>query len=376
MKISFLWSLPALALSVHAAEPSALTDWPAGADPREVGRRVSERFLASAHPNFGFPTPPPPYITYPEVCAWYGALAYTQAVKNHGLEQRLIQRFEPLFSTESHLVPQPLEVDRSVFGVVPLQIYRITHDQRYLELGISCAVAQWENGAHVEATPPEVVPWIQQNLSWQSRFWIDDAYMITALQVEAYRATHDARYLDRAAAEMNVYLDLLQKPNGLFYHAPDVPFFWGRGNGWMAAGLVELLQELPPEHPLRSRILAGYRQMMAALLLHQDDKGMWHQLIDHPEAWPETSCTAMFTFALVRGIKAGWLDPKEFGLPTRRAWIALVGYLDANAELTQICRGTAKKNDLQYYLDRQRVTGAMYGQAALLWTAAELIDSR
>jgi unsaturated rhamnogalacturonyl hydrolase len=365
-----------LALSVHAATIPELTGWPAGADPREVGLRVSERFLASPHPNFGFPTPPPEYITYPEVCAWYGALSYAQAVENRGLEQRLIQRFEPLFSTEAHLVPQPLEVDRSVFGVVPLQIYRITREQRYLELGISCAAAQWENAANAASVEPAVVPWIQQNLSWQSRFWIDDAYMITALQVQAYRATHDVHYLDRAAAEMNVYLDLLQKPNGLFYHAPDVPFFWGRGNGWMAAGLAELLHELPPEHPLRGRILAGYRHLMSALVHYQDEKGMWHQLVDRSDAWPETSCTAMFTFALVRGVKAGWIDPKEYALPARRAWLALVGYLDANAELTQICRGTAKKNDLQYYLDRPRLTGAMYGQAALLWTAAELAAPR
>jgi unsaturated rhamnogalacturonyl hydrolase len=365
-----------LALSVHAATIPELTDWPAGADPREVGLRLSERFLASAHPNFGFPTPPPEYITYPEVCAWYGALTFSQAVENRGLEQRLIQRFDPLFSTEAHLVPQPLEVDRSVFGVVPLEIYRITHDQRFLKLGLSCADAQWENTANAASIEPAVAPWIQQNLSWQSRFWIDDAYMITALQVQAYRATHDARYLDRAAAGMNVYLDLLQKPNGLFYHAPDVPFFWGRGNGWMAAGLTELLQELPPEHPLHARILAGYRRLMSALLHYQDEKGMWHQLVDRSDAWPETSCTAMFTFALVRGVKAGWIDPKQYALPARRAWLALVGYLDANAELTQICRGTAKKNDLQYYLDRPRLTGAMYGQAALLWTATELVAPR
>lgn len=42
-----------------------------------------------------------------------------------------------------------------------------------------------------------------------------------------------------------MYLDELQRPNGLFYHAPDVPYYWGRGNGWVAAGMAELLQCLP-----------------------------------------------------------------------------------------------------------------------------------
>jgi len=54
-------------------------------------------------------------------------------------------------------------------------------------------------------------------------------YMLIIVQLQAYRATGDAKYLDRAALEMSVYLDKLQQPNGLFYHAPDVPFFWGRG---------------------------------------------------------------------------------------------------------------------------------------------------
>jgi rhamnogalacturonyl hydrolase YesR len=57
-------------------------------------------------------------------------------------------------------------------------------------------------------------------------------YMITTVQLKAYRATGDAKYIDRAAVEMTTYLDKLQQSNGLFYHAPDVPFFWGRGNGW------------------------------------------------------------------------------------------------------------------------------------------------
>ena len=71
-------------------------------------------------------------------------------------------------------------------------------------------------------------------------------YMLTILELQAYRATGDSKYLDRAANEMVAYLDKLQQPNGLFYHAPDVPFFWGRGDGWVAAGMTEMLRSLPP----------------------------------------------------------------------------------------------------------------------------------
>lgn len=73
--------------------------------------------------------------------------------------------------------------------------------------------------------------------------------MISAIQSQAFFVTKDRQYIDRAAAEMVIYLDKIQRPNGLFYHAEDVPFFWGRGNGWMAAGMTELLGLLPKDNP-------------------------------------------------------------------------------------------------------------------------------
>jgi unsaturated rhamnogalacturonyl hydrolase len=77
-------------------------------------------------------------------------------------------------------------------------------------------------------------------------------------------------------------------------HGPEA----ARGNGWVAAGLSELLVSLPLDNPHRPRIMEGYRSMMASLVMHQDENGMWHQLIGQPESWPETSCSAMFTFAI------------------------------------------------------------------------------
>ena len=125
-------------------------------------------------------------------------------------------------------------------GSLPLEIYMETKDPKYLDLGRSFADTQWESlppqtsvceGLPAEAVPPGLTP--------ETRFWIHDMYMITILQVQAFRATGDSKYLDRAALEMAAYLDKLQQPNGLFYHAPDVPFFWGRGDGWVAAGMTE-----------------------------------------------------------------------------------------------------------------------------------------
>ena len=78
---------------------------------------------------------------------------------------------------------------------------------------------------------PEEKAWADKGLSWQTRLWIDDMFMITILQAQAYHTTGKREYMDRAVKEMVVYLDELQRPNGLFYHAPDVPYFWQEGMG-------------------------------------------------------------------------------------------------------------------------------------------------
>ena len=190
---------------------------------------------------------------------------------------------------------------------------------------------------------------------------------------QAFRATGERKYLDRAATQMAAYLDKLQQPNGLFFHAPDVPFFWGRGNGWFAVGMTELLRDLPRDHAKRARIEKGYQTMMAALLRYQPPAGAWRQLLDHDESWPETSGTGMFAFALISGVRNGMLSTATYGSAARRAWIALAGYVDQNNDVTSVCEGTNKLNSLEYYLLRKRRTGDFHGQAPLLWTAAALL---
>lgn len=337
------------------AQIKEFANWPAGASPTEVGKRVAEHFITSPHQSTR-------QIIYPEVCTWYGALTFAQLTGNKQLTEDLIKRFDPLLpgGAETGLVPVPNHVDNSVFGAIPLELYIQTKDKKYLEIGKKIADHQWEN-----PNP--------QGLTEQTRFWIDDMFMITILQVQAYRATGDKVYLDRGATEMAAYLDKLQQPNGLFYHAPDVPFYWGRGDGWIAVGMAELLSDLPKDHPKRARILEGYKKMMSALLEYQGKDGMWHQLIDHPEAWPETSSTGMFTFAMITGVKKGWLEEATYAPAARKAWIALVGYVDQNANVTSICEGTNKKNDLEYYLSRPRRTGDFHGQAPVLWCASALL---
>jgi unsaturated rhamnogalacturonyl hydrolase len=334
-------------------------NWPEGTSPEEVGKRLAEHFAASPHQYIASPTAT---LQYPEVVSWYGALTIAKLTQDDALRAELVKRFEPLMpgGAEAKLRPVRRHVDDSVFGVVPLEIGMQMKEARYTSEGLWWADRQWER--------PRA-----DGLSGETRFWIDDMYMLTMLQLEAYRATGDRKYLDRDAKEMVAYLDALQQPNGLFFHAQDVKYFWGRGDGWVAAGMAEMLSSLPEDHPQRARILRGYRLMMSGLLKYQGKDGMWRQLMDKDEAWPESSSSAMFAFAMITGVKRGWLDAPTYGPAARKAWIAVAGYVDQNEDVTQVCEGTGKKDDYAYYLARKRRTGDFHGQAAVMWAAGALL---
>jgi unsaturated rhamnogalacturonyl hydrolase len=363
-KFSILLLTGGFIFTIGTAQNGNLRNFPEGSDPGEIGNRLSEHFLSSKHFLNG------KTIHYAEVCTWYGALRFAEVTREKNLVEKLKLRFEPLFTTENSLLPAFNHVDYNMFGSLPLELYQVTKDKKYLDLGLKYADTQWSLPG--DATSQEKA-WADKGFTWQTRLWIDDMFMITIVQSQAYRATGDRKYIDRAAREMVMYLEELQRPNGLFYHAPDVPFFWSRGNGWMAAGMTELLSSLPANNPDRERILEGYRLMMKSLLEYQSPSGMWNQLIDEPDFWAESSGTAMFTYAMIMGVKNNWLDKKIYAPAARKAWLALVKHINSNYDVTEVCVGTGKQNDKQYYYDRPRVAGDFHGQAPVLWCCYALM---
>src|SRR5277367_4743184 len=174
----------ALAACASAQESTYFSSWPAGLSPQEVGKQVSEHFVTSPH-QYG------PTIHYSEVGTWYGALTFATLTHDDALRAGLIHRFEPLTpgGAESARIPVRHHVDDSIFGVVPLEIGIETKDPKYLSYGQSWADRQWENRR-------------PDGFTAETRYWIDDMYMLVILQLEAYRATGDKKYLDRDAMEM------------------------------------------------------------------------------------------------------------------------------------------------------------------------------
>lgn len=342
--------------------------FPTGFTPEEVGAKLGRHFIPGKHLLHGGK-----WIHYAEVCTWLGALRFAETTNDVELINLLQMRFEPLFNGEKHYQPIKNHVDLNMFGCLPLEFYLLTKEPKYFTLGMPYADTQWE--LPVDASPEEKAN-ADKGLSWQTRLWIDDMFMITIVQSQAYRVTGDRKYIDRAAKEMVYYLNELQRPNGLFYHAPDVPFFWARGNGWMAAGMAELLKALPVDSPERPDILKGYIRMMESLKKYQGADGMWKQLVDQMDCWPETSGSAMFAYAIILGVKHGWLDKDTYAPIARKAWLGIVPYINENGDVREVCIGTNKLNNKQYYYDRPRITGDYHGQAPVLWCAAALLEEK
>jgi unsaturated rhamnogalacturonyl hydrolase len=302
-------------------------------------------------------------LHYAEACAGVGALWFAGSIHDDALIEKIIARYEKFLEADSFLISRQSHVDHSVEGIVPLQIYLLTGDERYLKVGLSFADSQWEE-------PRE------DGLTTQTRWWIDDMYMVGMLQIQAYRATQDTKYADRAALQLATYLKKLQEPNGLFFHGPDFHYHWGRGNGWVAASMAEVLKSLPAEHPKRSELMAGYRKMMAALLKFQSDNGMWRQLIDYEYSWVESSCTAMFAYSMTVGVNQGWLEGAAYGAAIEKAWKALCAHVDREGNVREICAGTGQMDDIEFYLKRPRVLGDLHGQAPILWLIHERMGKR
>jgi len=91
-------------------------------------------------------------------------------------------------------------------------------------------------------------------------------------------------------------------------------FYWGRGAGWGLMAAAELLSVLPPDHPSRGPVLAIFQRGARGAASVQSGVGMWRQLLDKNDSYLETSASAMFTFAIARGVTAAG------SLPLMRRW--------------------------------------------------------
>ncbi len=259
-------------------------------------------------------------------------------------------------------------VDNLAFGCSLFDLYRVTEDDRWMAAAKKCSDYQINNLTSKGGV---------DSLLGCTRFWVDDIAMIGVLQASAYHATNEKIYADWLGREMNAFLENeICRESGLFWHTSSAPHFWGRGNGWAAAGLAEALLVLPEDDPHHANILSGFVKLIDALIELQQECGMWRQILDHPDSFLESSGTALFCSALATGIRKEWFeDPQPYMAALKNAWTTLsTEYIDDEGNVLGSVGGTSPANDINDYLDRETEPGNNHGTCAFLWAGMALIE--
>ena len=204
--------------------------------------------------------------------------------------------------------------------------------------------------------------------------WTDDMFMATVVLARTAKLPGRERDLDLASRMLIAYASRLQRPDGIFIHATNGPFAWGRGNGFAALGVTEALTALPVSHPSRAPLVEVYRRQMRAVRDQQSPDGMWREVIDEPGSYREETATAMLLTAMARGIRLGWLDA-SYKTAVQRAWQGLLAHVAEDGVVIDVCTSTGAGPTKRYYLDRAAVTGADdRGGAMALLAAMEMYE--
>jgi rhamnogalacturonyl hydrolase YesR len=210
--------------------------------------------------------------------------------------------------------------------------------------------------------------------------WADDLYMSVPVLAQLGVATGDRAYFDDAARQIIQMSARLQNPStGLWDHswyentAPDPKFYWGRGAGWSIMAAAELLSVIPEDHPDRARVLEIFQRGAQGAAAAQGGTGLWHQLLDKTDSYLETSASAMFTFAIARGVNRGWLSP-AYAPVAQAGWQALATRVRPDGQIEGICVSTTAAYDAVYYYNRPTELTAMQGYGPVLMAGAEVIE--
>ncbi|MEI6751978.1 MAG: glycoside hydrolase family 88 protein [Paludibacter sp.] len=174
--------------------------------------------------------------------------------------------------------------------------------------------------------------------NWSSRWaWCDALFMAPPVWAGLYAVTKDKRYLEFLDKEWwTTTAYLYDKEEGLFYRDSrffnqrtpnNKKIFWGRGNGWVYAGITRVLNYLPSDYPGRSRYVQLYKEMTAAVVKTRQNDGLWRpSLLDSLQIpHGETSGSAFFCYGLAWGINQGILDSKIYWPMVEKSWLALTG---------------------------------------------------
>jgi unsaturated rhamnogalacturonyl hydrolase len=250
---------------------------------------------------------------------------------------------------------------------------------------VAARIADWI--AHKQERLPDGTFW-RPNSTNVSKFmpagtvWLDDLYMGCPYLVRWAKFSGDDKLLHDAAQNVITMASRLQDKDGVFFHAyfehdrKHNPWKWGRANGWAMVATVEILSALPENHPDREKLLDVYRRHVAGVIALQPESGIWRQVLDQKNLWEETSCTAMFAYAIARGVNRGWLPAEDMAV-ARKAFAGLcAGRITPDGAVNGTCAGTNIGLDLEFYADRPRPDDDLHGRGVVLLAGTEILNPK
>jgi unsaturated rhamnogalacturonyl hydrolase len=271
-----------------------------------------------------------------------------------------------------------------VSGLGMAFLARVTKEEKYKQK----ALAIYDDYQHIIKTKNGGVSH-RANIA---QLWDDTIYMLAMYLFEMYKLTGDTKYLDDFMQQYNIHKAVLRdKKTGFWVHgwnAEDREYddsccmigwdknaerknheFWGRGNGWIMMTIVDALNTIPKTSPNWQTLKTDFVKMTANLpALQNKVTGHWYQLPIHPKDslnYQESSCTAMFGYAIMGGLKLKILNKKIFAPVVNKAYYGLREHsirVENNKYLvpTNICTGTCI-GDKDYYYHRKIVEGNDFG---------------
>ena len=170
--------------------------------------------------------------------------------------------------------------------------------------------------------------------------WIDAIQMAMPLYFQVYKLTGDRRYADYA---MQMYRwtrnecggGLFNKKTGFWWRDKDFvpPYqeqdgnncYWSRGDGWVYAALVRVMDLLSPKDKYYKELKADFLSMSRAFASCQREDGFWNVSLVSPVTFggKETTGTSLFLYGMSWGMRKGLLKTKEYKPVADRAWKAL-----------------------------------------------------
>ena len=261
-----------------------------------------------------------------------GFLAVPDQVAGNKYQQAMMKVSEQL---DWQPGPRVLHADDQAIGQTYLGLYVLHLDRKMIDPMIARLNQEM-------ATPDPTDP--QRPLWW----WCDALFMAPPVYAQMAAVTGDTKYLAYMDRQWDITTRLLyNRDKHLYFRDASYldkkekngqPLFWSRGNGWVMAGIVRVLRELPPNSPLRSRYVALLREMAAEMVSIQGKDGLWRPGLLDPDAYslPEVSGSSFITYALAYGVNEGILDRATYRPAIQKAWAGLLPHVYADGRLGSI----------------------------------------